>query len=154
MGRRILRRQQASESLSNFMDTKLIGTLDEAPATFDDGFLVKAVLFGSGEMRRLQRSTHVYGLVLANYQGLRFGDDGTFTALVASELPLSAPGLDRVESIVNEAVRRVNPTYCAEFVGYIALDDAAVHLDVEMKQSLGVNYPRETSWSNGRLHTI
>ncbi len=150
----MLKRRRVAEIPTSYMDSQLIGYLEDVPSPADDGFLVKAVLFGSGEMRRLQRSTDVYGLVLANYQGLRFGDDGTYTGLVASELPLSVSGLDRVESIVNEAVSRINPAYCAQFVGYIALDDAAVHLDVETKRSLGAKYPNHARWSNGSLHTV
>lgn len=149
----MLRKRRYPDTSTKFMDAGLISSLEEVSATVEDGFLVKAVLFGSGELRRLERSTDVYGLVLASYQGLRFGDDGTYTGLLASELALDEAGLRCVESEIDEAVRRVNPVYCAEFVGYIALDDAAIHLDIATKRNLGVKFPNQVSWSNGSLYT-
>ncbi len=150
----MLRRQRTVVETPQYMDTELIDTLEEVlPESVLESFFVSAVLFGTGEMRRLRRNTDVYGLVLAGYHGLQFGDDGTFTAMVASELPLDQDGLKRVEAIIDEAVRRSDPAYCAEFVGTIALDEAVVKLDVEIKRDLDAEFPDQVSWSNGSFTT-
>lgn len=146
------RRQRKVEVLARYIDSELIGELEESVPEYKlDGFFVRAVLFGTGEMRRLRRNTDVYGLVLAGYHGLQFGDDGTYTGMVASELPLDQDGLRRVELIIDEAVQRIDPAYCAEFVGTIALDEAAVKLDMETKRDLGAKFPNQVSWSSGSL---
>lgn len=143
---------KVEQALPEVMDPELIRPFEDAPEIIDDGFMIKAVLFGTGEMRRLQKASEVWGLVLAGYEGLRFGDDGTYTALVASELSLSRDGWQRVESIVDEAVRSVDPNFCAEFVGHIATDEAALHLDIYTKREMGVPFPVDSHWSNGSLH--
>ena len=147
------RNQRGGVRTPVYMDPELIGALEQlAP---DDSmppyYFVRAVLFGTGALKALRSSTEVYGLVLAGYQGLHFGDDGSYTGMVASELALSSDGVRRLEGIVNEAVRSRNPAYCADFVRGIAVDEAAVKLDVEIKRDMGVDYPAEVFWSNGSL---
>ena len=150
----MLRRQkQPEQPTPQHMDTGMIGPLEEVAMLGSGGgdFFIRAVLFGTGELRKLNTDTEVYGLVVAGYQGLSFGDDGTYTARVASELPLDPEGLLLVERQVDEAVRELNPAYCAEFVGTIAVDEAAAMLGYDMKKQLGVPLPSEISWQGGQL---
>ena len=135
------------------MDTSLIGTLENPYKTSDRyGPFVKAVLLASGVLRRVQRTSDIYALVLTGYEGLEFGDDGTYTALVASELPLSIPdGIRRLEEEIDAAVKETNPRYCAEHIGYIALDQAAVLLGLEIKRENGIELPSSASWSRGTI---
>jgi hypothetical protein len=133
------------------MDTDLIGMLDH---TTIEGSFVNAVLFAGGELKSLKRSADVFGLVLAGYEGLQFGDDGTYTALVASELPLQRwVGVHKLEESIDRAAQMVNPGYRAQHVGFIALDQAAVELDVALKRELGVPFPAVVNWRGGSFAT-
>ena len=144
------RRQQQPAETPKFMDHELIGSLegDVESTQFGGDFFVRAVLFGSGELRRLRSDTDIYGLVLAGYDGLHFGDDGTFTARLASEEPLDFDGIRRVEGELNKAIHETTTAYYAEFVGRIGTDEARVMLDVDVKRELGVEFPSNVSWSD------
>ncbi len=115
---------------------------------------ISAALFANGDFLYLRDRSDVFALVLAGYQGLYFGDDGTFTGYVASELPLDDhEALDRVTDCVDRAVRELNPAYCAEFIGSIGVDEAGVLLEHATKQRLDVPQSDTVSWATGSLHT-
>jgi len=137
------------------MDTARIGAMDTTDSSNPRfGPFVQAVLFASGELKPLERSSDVFGLVLAGYEGHQFGDDGTYTAFIASELPLERwNGVNKLEEEVNKAVREISPAYCAEHVGFIALDQAAVQFDVALKRELGVDFPSLVTWQGGSFST-
>ena len=138
-----------------YMDSERIGDLDSRP--IDDGaFMVNAVLFGTGEFRRVKRSVDVYSLILAGYSGMRFTDEDMYTAIVASELPIYGPaGIRKVQKVVDGVVRVVMPDLIASFGGYILPDEAAAHVEYEVKSELGLVEPGETfHWQGGCLRAI
>jgi hypothetical protein len=128
------------------MDTELIGSLESGPYDRPSfGSFVKAVLFASGEFRRLENDADVYGLVLRGYEGLTFGDDGTFTAMVASELPVEKwDGVNRIAGEINEALITVNPAYCAKYVGPLS----GAYLEIDVKRRFGLPLPQTVSFEN------
>lgn len=136
------------------MDTELIKPFDILPARRhpEDSRLISAVLFATGELVEVG-PTDVLGLVLTGYEGLNFGDDGTMTARVASELPLQKwDGVNTLTPLINDAVRAVNPAYCAEYVGGFSFDEASVLLRAGIKQANGIHVPDgELFWPGGSL---
>lgn len=147
------RKQAAPQEL--VMDTGLIGPFEQLPPRRapDASPLVNAVLFASGKLVEADSDIRVLGLIASGYEGLQFGDDGTYTARVASELPLERwDGVRRLEEFVNDAVRSVNPAYVAEHVGFCDVDEASVHIRALTKQMHGLYVPaNELSWQNGQL---
>lgn len=120
----------------------------------EDGLMLSAILFASGELVEADNESQVLGLVLAGYEGLRFGDDGTYTAQVASELPLERyEGVRVLEAFVNEGVQAINPAYVAEHVGWLEPDEASVYMRAWAKHSNGIYVPdNELHWGNGQLN--
>lgn len=147
----MLRRNKPSVGSLEFMDSSLIGQLEvtEEDKQLSD-FTVRAVLFGAGQMRRLGSDAEVYGLILAGYHGFRFGDDGTTTGMLASELLLNADGIEAAERSVNEALIAADVAYYAEYVERITAEEAAALLDVRVKIQHGIEVPHDTYWDGGQ----
>lgn len=114
-----------------YMDPSAIRTFEDAPDVTEGSLLVRAVLLGSGEIRRVRTSGEVYERVLDRFWGLDFGDEGTYTGLLASELALDEEGLQRVTEVMDGAVKENYPHFSARFVSYIRLEDAVKRLDAE-----------------------
>ena len=136
------------------MDTSLIKPFAERLSGRNErGSFLSAVLFGAGELVRVENDFRVYGLILAGYEGHHFGDDGTFTATVASELPLERwDGVHALEEHINKGVQELNPPYVAEHVGFIPVDEAAVLMQAYTKSEFGLKVPsEELRWSTGSL---
>lgn len=135
------------------MDTDLIMPFEHAPKINGTGTFLSAVLFASGKLVQVEDDLKVYGLVMAGYEGLSFGDDGTYTAKVASELPLERwEGVRKLERFINQGVVEIAPAYVAEHVGFITGDEASVYYRALTKQQFGEPVPNtELSWMNGSL---
>jgi len=149
-------RELAQERPIPTLDTNLIRPI-EPPVGTDDWkrFLVKAVLLEDGTLRNVHRTIDVYGLVLNGYEGLKFGDDGAYTAVVASQLPVERwAGVTRLNEVISTAVQAINPGYFAEFVGYISPSEASILAGVEAKRENGIPLPDHVSWEGGSFSMV
>lgn len=137
------------------METGLIQEKFRGDVTAEPPFstFVHMVLVATGELTRIEKPEDIYRRVIAGYHGLEFGDDGVYTALLASELPLDIiDGINKVEAVLDEVVGKVNPGYGAEYIGDIDPEKAALMLDIKIKQELGLELPHVVSWSGGVIH--
>lgn len=135
----MLRRTRAVTEEMTIMKTSLIKPFEVLPTRRapEESCLVGAALFASGRLVEVDEQG-VYGLILAGFDGIEFGDDGTFTAKVATELPLERwDGVRRLETFVNDAVQAVNPAYVAEYMSLIEKEEAAVCLRAYYKRLSG-----------------
>lgn len=130
-----------------------MGELERSPAVLPQTGMVSAVLFGTGELKQLEHGSDVYGLILAGYQGLAFGDDGTFTGRVAAEFTLGTESILELEARMDRAVRELRPGYCAQYIGGISVAKAEACLALDVKARLGVAIPPEVRWDTGVLYT-
>lgn len=150
-----MRRKSPEVTEAPRMDTSLLKPFAslELPEGQEGSNLLSAVLFASGKLVRVKSDLTVFGLVMAGYEGLSFGDDGRYTARVASQLPLERwDGVDRLSSVVDLAVREVDPPYSAAFTGFIERDEASVYFKALTKQAHGMAVPAsELKWNNGSL---
>jgi len=149
------RQRKQSAPQERIMDTGLISPFEKPPRRRapDEGPFVSAVLFASGRLVEADSSLRVFSLVASGYEGVLFGDDGTFTARVASELPLERwDGVRRLEEFVDDAVRAVNPAYAAEHVGFCGPEEAAVYITAMTKYKYSeVISADELAWEHGTL---
>lgn len=146
------RRKQPEAPAVNYMDPEIIKPFERADRdlySYAESFGVKAVLFATGELKRLDSRAEVFGLVLAGYNGLEFGDDGTYTGWLATEQPLDWSGIHAVETIMTEEVQKRDPAYVAEAVGIITVSQAAAMLDHVTKQAHGLEVPDRVTWEEG-----
>jgi hypothetical protein len=130
----------AAEPVVRFMDSERIQPLEESAeeSPIGEGLAISAILSEDGRLRRVARSIDVMALVLNGFDGLSFGDDGTYTAYVASQLRLDEDGVHKISEIMDQAVTEKNPSYCAEFVGRITTEQAVQLAGFDTQRELGI----------------